>query len=306
MAASQKGLGRGLGALFRNDDEVQKKDSNTGMLAINSLVPNAGQPRKHFDETPLKELAESIKSQGILQPILVRPLGPDQPNKYEIVAGERRFRAAQLADLREVPVIIKELDDQEALAIALIENLQREDLNPMEEALGIHKLKSEFSVSQEDLAKRLGKSRSAVANSLRLLNLSPAAQEDLQNGKISAGHARAILSLDGEKQDLLRLKIIEEKLSVRETEALSYILKNQQTEENAKDNAESDSGQPAEKKAPRPLSAIVMDLQERLQKSVSLPVRVSGRETKGKISISYSSKDELNSLLARLGLEEGV
>lgn len=319
MAGLQKGLGRGLGALFQDEPpEAGRNREDARSLPVGALLPNPKQPRRDFDEAALAGLAESIGSQGVLQPILVRPIQGTRPPRYEIVAGERRWRAAQVAGLAEVPVLIRELDDRETLAVALVENLQREDLNPLEEALGIHQLKEEFRLSQEELAKTLGKSRSAVANSLRLLNLSPGAREALKSGAISAGHARAVLALGSptEQEDLLN-KILQEELSVREAEGWAATQKASRPEAepgsapemSATEASAGESGENAPADAPvrarggrLPQSAVLLDLQSRFTSSLGLPVRFSGRENRGRISISYSSKEELSALLHKLGL----
>lgn len=327
MAAAQKGLGRGLGALFQDDAQEVREKQGGLMLPIGSIAPNPNQPRKDFDEEALKGLSESIKSQGVLQPILVRPVQDTRPPRYEIVAGERRWRASQLAGLVEVPVLIRELSDQDTLAIALIENLQREDLNPLEEALGIKELKERFGLSQEELSKTLGKSRSAIANILRLLNLSQAAQNALQNGAISSGHARALLTLaeDITGQQALLNKITQDGLTVREAEGWAARRKagadgaaasgEAALQEAASGDAVAvadDAGEPegADKKPVAvpakakklPQSAVLLDLQSRLAECINMPVRLIGKEEKGKLSISYSSREELASLLQKIGL----
>lgn len=314
MALNQKGLGRGLGALFQDEGEATLADAaNTQTLPIGALVPNPKQPRREFDDAALESLADSIKSQGVLQPILVRGIGGSRPPRYEIVAGERRWRASRLAGLKEVPVIIRELSDQETLAIALVENLQREDLNPLEEALGIQQLKDDFGLSQEDLARTLGKSRSAIANSLRLIHLGLEAQKALKDGRISAGHARALLSLDAAaEQDALLKQILEERLSVREAEGAAALKKSgvaasaaSEAEHAAQiDVTPASASKPARPTAARlPQSAILLELQSKLAESIKLPVKLSGKEEKGRISISYSSKEELAALLRIIGVQ---
>lgn len=312
MAAMQKGLGRGLGALFQDEAPEAKDAESRVTLPIGSLVPNPKQPRREFDDEALAGLAESIKSQGVLQPVLVRAVEGSRPPRYEIVAGERRWRASKMAGLAEVPVVIRQLGDQETLAIALIENLQREDLNPLEEALGIRELKDEFGLSQEELSKTLGKSRSAIANTLRLLNLSDKAQAALRGGEISAGHARAILALGSEgEQSALLERIIGDSLTVREAEGWAATQKAGGDRAESPENDSSIAGQeaatePATAIAPQgkklPQSAILLDIQTRLAESVGLPVRLSGKESRGKLSISYASKDELRSILEKIGL----
>lgn len=300
MAAIQKGLGRGLGALFQDEVSEGKERGNAQTLPIGALVPNPKQPRRDFEQEALDGLADSIRSQGVLQPILVRPAPGSRPPRYEIVAGERRWRASQLAGLSEVPVLIRELSDKETLAVALIENLQREDLNPLEEALGMQELKEEFDMSQEELSKTLGKSRSAIANSLRLLHLQPNAQEALRSGAISAGHARSILALGSPSEQIAMLnRILKGGLSVRESEGLAAAEK-AAAPESAGVAAEARPEPPRPKKLPQ--SAILLDLQSRFSESVGLPVRFSGKESRGKISISYSSREELAALLQKIGV----
>ncbi len=217
MAGKKGGLGRGLDALFADNSIEEISPSGTVRLKINEIEPNRGQPRKDFDEQALSELADSIAQHGIIQPLLVRPV----PDGYQLVAGERRWRAARLAGLTEVPVVVRELSDSETMEIALIENLQREDLNPIEEAEAIRELIESFGMTQEDCAKRVGRSRPAITNALRLLNLPASLSELVRNGKLSSGHARALLPLESEEKMLETAKeIMAKDLSVRETEKL--------------------------------------------------------------------------------------
>ena len=229
MAAAKKGgLGKGIDSLIPNKVSATKTEAKNenvkndkvieGVLVnINKVEPNREQPRKNFDEDALLELSESIKQFGVLQPLLVQ----DRKGYYEIIAGERRWRAAKLAGLKEVPVIVRELTDQEIVEISLIENIQREDLNPVEEAMAYKRLIDEFHLKQDEIAERVGKSRTAVTNAMRLLKLSEKVQQMLIDEMITAGHARAILSIaDKEKQESIAMKVFDEKLSVRETEAL--------------------------------------------------------------------------------------
>ena len=216
--AKKRGLGRGLEALFNENGTEENFELNSDKLSLSKIDINPEQPRKTFDEIALNELAESIKEKGVLQPLLVRPV----KNRYQLVAGERRFRAAHIAKLKEVPVIIKDLSDKDSMEIALIENLQREDLNAVEEAQGIKLLMDKYSLTQEEVAGKLSKSRPAVANSIRLLNLSDKLLEQLKDGLLSAGHARALLSIeDKTKREELADFIIKNNLSVRETEKLA-------------------------------------------------------------------------------------
>lgn len=216
--AKKRGLGRGLEALFNENGAEENFELNSDKLALSKIDINPEQPRKTFDETALNELAESIKEKGVLQPLLVRPV----KNRYQLVAGERRFRAAHIAKLKEVPVIIKDLSDKDSMEIALIENLQREDLNAVEEAQGIKLLMDKYSLTQEEVAGKLSKSRPAVANSIRLLNLSDKILSQLKDGLLSAGHARALLSIEDQaKREEMADLIIKNNLSVRETEKLA-------------------------------------------------------------------------------------
>jgi len=216
--ASQKGLGKGLGALLGDFAEEPQEQSAYRMLPIYKVEPNPDQPRRDFDEEELQALSDSIAEHGIIQPLTVRELNSGY---YQIIAGERRWRAARLANLQEVPVVVVEADDKKAMELALIENLQRQDLNPVEEALGYQSLMQDYGLTQEDAAKRVGKSRPAVANALRLLSLAPDVLEKVRSGVLSAGHARAVLTLKTEKKQLeAAQKIIALGLSVRQAELL--------------------------------------------------------------------------------------
>lgn len=311
MALHPTGLGKGLDALIRQTQE-ERDTGGVKTLSLSDIVPNPRQPRREFNEKALEELAASIKSQGLLQPLLVRPLGPSSPDKYEIVAGERRWRASQMAGLKEVPVLIRALSAQDTLAAALIENLQREDLNPLEEALGLQALKEEFGLSQDDMAHKLGKSRSAIANSLRLLSLPESMRPLLADGKLSPGHARALLSIsDPKAQEYLKNIILENRLSVREAEGLAAGWKERGTFEVGglealhvgvaprKEEAEQD-GASAPPRQKRPQSARILDIQNKISSLLDIPVRVTGKESKGKITLSFNSKAELKALLERL------
>lgn len=324
MAATLTGLGKGLDALIRETSEARDL-SGVQVLPLKDIIPNPNQPRRKFSEKSLEELAASIRSQGILQPLLVRPCGPAKPGKYEIVAGERRWRASQLAGLTEIPVLVRSFSAQDTLAAALIENLQREDLNPLEEALGIQTLKDEFGLSQDDLAKKLGKSRSAIANCLRLLSLPEATRKDLAEGRLSAGHARALLGItDPQAQDRLKNLIMDRQLSVREAEGLaaawketgtvdfSALMRTPASDDKTSPEIDGKEGFPApgasrisrpesaEAKRPRPQSARLLEVQARISSVLNTSVRVTGKEDKGKISLSYNSKEELEALLSRL------
>ena len=323
MAANPTGLGKGLDALIRETSEA-RDPSGVQVLLLKDIIPNPNQPRRKFSEKTLDELAASIRSQGVLQPLLVRPCGPAKPGKYEIVAGERRWRASQLAGLTEVPVLVRSFSAQDTLVAALIENLQREDLNPIEEALGIQTLKEEFELSQDDLAKKLGKSRSAIANSLRLLSLPEAMQKDLAEGRLSAGHARSLLSItEQQAQERLKSLIIERHLSVREAEGLAATWKetgsfesyesvgtlSEQTPSNeameappAPTDVEAMQNKKSGQAKSKPQSAKLLDIQTRISNALNTSVRVTGKEDKGRISLAYNSKEELDALLQRLSV----
>lgn len=296
MALHPTGLGKGLDALIRETNEPYDP-SNVRSLPLDDIIPNARQPRRDFSEKSLEELAASIKSQGVLQPLLVRPLGAAQPGKYEIVAGERRWRASRMAGLHEVPVLVRSFSQQDTLAAALIENLQREDLNPIEEAEGIRVLKEEFGLSQDDLAVKIGKSRSAIANTLRLLSLSDEVRQLLVDGRLTAGHARALLSVaDEEAREQMLRKILDEKLSVREAEGLANAWKST----GMMGSNSGGSATPGKQKAPRPQSGRIAELQLSFEELYQVPVKITGRESKGKISFAFNSREELEALLSRL------
>ena len=295
--AGKAGLGRGLDALIRETPVGVPKQAGSVLVPLGDIVPNPNQPRKAFNEKALDELAASISAQGLLQPILVRPVGESMPGKYEIVAGERRWRACGKAGLKEIPVVVKSMNAQETLLAALVENLQREDLNPIEEALGIHILKEEFALSQEDLAQKLGKSRSAIANCLRLLSLPEIIQEDLAMGRLSAGHARALLGItDVNVQLQLREAILANGHSVRETEGLAA----QKKAEEATSAEQEGETKPAKVRGKRSQSEKIVQIQEELGAALNMPIKVTGSDQRGKVSISYSSYEELETLLQRL------
>ena len=306
MTLNANRLGRGLGTdiLFvsKNADPASAARS----LPLSSIEPNPKQPRQDFDQETLNDLAESIRQQGVLQPITVRGIKESLPPRYEIVAGERRWKAAQLAGLSEIPAIIRELTDQEALLIALTENLQRENLNPLEEALAFARLKEEFHLNQESIASMLGKKRSTVANSLRLLQLGDASQKALAQNRISAGHARALLALtDSEAQDALLERILSEQLTVRDSEGLAALNKTPTPLAASDSTPPEPAGAALAKNLKSPQSAIMLSLQSLVSKHLQLPVKISGQESRGKISISYSSREELAVLLKAIGLPKG-
>jgi ParB family chromosome partitioning protein len=317
MATLQTGLGKGLDGLIRN---TQSAADIPGMVLLpaDDISPNPRQPRRAFPTASLEELAASIRSQGLLQPLLVRPSGTAHPGKYEIVAGERRWRACKLAGLTEIPAVIHSLSEQDTLVAALIENLQREDLNPMEEAFGFQSLKLEFSLSQEEIAQKLGKSRSAVANSLRLLTLPENIRALLAAGTLSAGHAKALLGIDDAgAREKLKTLILERHLSVREAEGLAvrwkesgrFTLDGADRTEDAPaspgapddpaNDAPSDASGP-KKRGAVAQSAVLMNIQTRIASLFSVPVKVTGKEEKGRISFVYNNKEELEALVLRL------
>jgi len=288
MAKPIKGLGRGLDALL-SGNSTSKQNDVLRDLKVEQLKPGKYQPRSRMDEASLNELAASIRVQGVMQPILARELAE---GGYEIIAGERRWRAAQLAELKIVPVIVRKVPDNAALAMALIENIQREDLNPLEEAIGIQRLIDEFQMTHQAAADAVGRSRSAASNLLRLLKLPQAVQDMLMEGSLDMGHARALLSLEGAQQVLLANKIILEGLSVREAEKLV-----QQQGEAAP--AKTASGKKAGK-----ANRDTQQLQEELSAQLGARVEIkSNSKGGGKLLIEYSSNDHLDELLS--GLRKG-
>lgn len=302
MSNPSKGLGRGLEALFKSSGEKSGPES-IKLVPIAQVRPNARQPRRQFDDASLADLANSIKSQGVLQPILVRPIHGSNPESFEIVAGERRWRASNLAGLAEMPVIVKMLSDMETLAIGLIENLQRENLNPIEEALALRELKTEFGMSQEDLADKVGKSRPYIANSLRLLQLPENVQDLLFESELSAGHARALLVVnDPETQLEICRRILEGRLSVREVEKLVTYWKETGTLP-AADAPIPQSASSTQKKSTPDVDKEVVDLESCLGKYLDVKVKVVGSMNKGKLNIAFSSPAELERLLNLIGLK---
>lgn len=289
MPIKKKGLGKGLDSLIPDNksiksvtpDKSAEAEEKAGVqtMKINEVEPNRDQPRKNFDEDALLELSDSIKQFGVLQPLLVRK----RKDYYEIIAGERRWRAAKLAGVKEVPVIVKEYTDQEILEIGLIENIQRENLNPIEEAIAFKRLLEEFNLKQDEVAERVSKSRTAVTNSMRLLKLSDKVQQMIIDDMISTGHARALLAIDDpELQYTLANKIFDEKLSVRETEKLVKEIKNPK--------------KPKEKKVMEN-AFIYQDLEEKMKGVFGTKVSIASKgKGKGKIEIEYYSDDELEHL----------
>ena len=295
--ALKRGLGKGLDSLIPTNvmmesevkhatvstaSSAEEEKDGTLMVKLSKVEPNREQPRKNFDEDSLQELAESLKQFGMLQPILVQNRG----DYYEIIAGERRWRAAKIAGLKEVPVIVRELTDQEIVEISLIENIQREDLNPIEEAQAYKRLLTEFHLKQDEVAERVSKSRTAVTNSMRLLKLCDEVQKMVVDDMISTGHARALISIeDPEEQYLIAQKIFDEKLSVREVEKLVKDLHKP----------------PKPPKEEKTLQAIYQEISERLKQSLSTKVSVSAKQNgAGKIEIEFYNHEDLERLLERI------
>ena len=301
MAVKRSGLGKGLDSLIPDNKsskmvkktvEAPKTPENVSgqiMMKINEVEPNREQPRKNFEEDALLELADSIKQFGVLQPLIVQK----KKDYYEIIAGERRWRAAKLAGVKEIPVIIKEYTDQEIVEISLIENIQRENLNPIEEAMAFKKLLTEFHLKQDEVAERVSKSRTAVTNSMRLLKLSDKVQQMIVDDMISTGHARALLAIDDpEQQYILANKIFDEKLSVRETEMLVKDIKNPKKEKPKKEIQN---------------SFVYENLEERMKSVIGTKVHVNHKPNgKGKIEIEYYSDSELERIFELLmSIREG-
>ena len=285
-ALKDRGLGKGLGALL-GDDALQSQEGGSLSLPISEVQPGLKQPRKRFDDESLADLADSIRTHGIIQPLTVRRLSSGY---YQIIAGERRWRAAKLAGLHEVPAVIIEADDRTVMELGLIENLQREDLNPIEEANGYKVLMDGYGLTQDEVAQRVGKSRSAVANALRLLALPDAVHLLLEEGRLSAGHARAILSApDKELQKRLAQKVVQDGLSVRQTEALAKRLAK------AQDLLDEEPA-PAVPDFSIYLRAAEQDLSSRFGRKVHI---INGKK-KGKVELEYYNTDDLNALLELL------
>jgi len=272
-----KGLGRGLDALLASDVVDASKDQQR-TLPIDALKPGKYQPRTRMDEGSLKELAASIQAQGIMQPILVRPIA----GGYEIIAGERRWRASRMAGLKEVPTLVREIPDEAAAAMSLIENIQRENLNPLEEAMGLQRLVDEFDMTHQQAADAVGRSRPAASNLLRLLQLAPPVQELLMDAKLDMGHARALLSLEGAEQIQLGNRVAQKQLSVRETERLVQQLLNPPKK--------------IEKSKDRDLLRLEEELSDLLGARVTVAANKKGA---GKVAIEFASLDQLDDLLAR-------
>ena len=279
--AKMRGLGRGLDALLNAAEDSEPLPSATTDLPRDALIPGRYQPRTRMDETALAELAESIRAQGLIQPILVRPA---EAGRYEIIAGERRWRAAAMAGLERVPVIVKDVSDRAALAMALIENIQREDLNPLEQASGLKRLVDEFKLTHDEAAKAIGSSRSQASNLLRLLSLSPVIQALLADRRLDMGHARALLALDGARQVELANRVAALGLSVRQTEQLVR-------------DALSAPREKRSRKSNRDIERLERELSDQLGTSVAIH---PGRGGAGQLLIRYANLDHLDHLLTKL------
>ena len=277
--------GSSLGSATNSGGQANASDATADknpphVLPVEKMQPGVYQPRTNMDPDSLQELAESIKSQGIIQPILVRPLTDD---KYEIIAGERRWRAAQIAQLHEVPVLVRNIPDEATLAVALIENIQRENLNPIEEAMGLKRLVDEFELTHEEMAKSVGRSRAAVTNLLRLLSLSFGAKALLEQGKIEMGHARAILGLEADYQDMVADEVYAKRLSVRQTEVLVRSYAN-----------------PKKKAVKQNKSSDIRSLEENLAEKLGTKVSLEDKNGKGRLVIEYKNLDILDGILAHI------
>ncbi|MEC4720662.1 ParB/RepB/Spo0J family partition protein [Noviherbaspirillum sp. CPCC 100848] len=290
-----KGLGRGLEALLGGSSDIAEAVPNVpgapSILNVAQMQAGKYQPRTRMDEGALNELAASIKAQGLMQPILVRPVSSGS-DRYEIIAGERRYRAAQIAGLSEVPVLVKDVDDQAAAAMALIENIQREDLNPLEEAQGIHRLISDFDFTHEQAANAVGRSRSAVSNLLRLMNLAKPVQTMLMAGDIDMGHARALLAVDSATQITLANQIVAKRMSVREAEKLVVRASTEQAAANKQ--------KPGREKS-RDIARLEEELSDTLATQVSIKL---GAKNKGQLIIDFANLDALDDLIAKIRIEK--
>jgi ParB family chromosome partitioning protein len=287
MVTKKRGLGRGLDALLPKKAELAPPKTGLEEIPIEFIQPGKYQPRVYFAEESIAELSDSIKAQGIIQPIVLRPIADE---RYEIIAGERRWRAAQLAGLVKVPAVIRTVDDDSALAMSLIENIQREDLNPLEEATALQRLIDDFQFTHQEVADAVGKSRSAVTNTLRLTQLSPPVAEMLVAGDLEMGHARALLTLEAKDQVLVAKQVVARGLNVRQTEELIRA---------ARKFAADGPLKPAQ-------DADTRRLERNLGQTLGQPVQIRhSRKGAGKLVISYSSLDELDGILSKMGYKEG-
>jgi ParB family transcriptional regulator, chromosome partitioning protein len=280
VSAKKRGLGRGLDALLSSNSAPGETAADEQReLAVDVLQPGKHQPRRHFDDEALAALADSIRAQGVVQPIVVRSAGCD---RYEIVAGERRWRAAKLAGLKNVPVVVRTLDERGAMAVALVENIQRADLNPLEEAEALHKLIEECGLTHEKTAEAVGRSRAHVSNLLRLMDLEPEVQALVRDGRLSLGHAKVLLGVQGERQRALAGQVVERQLSVRQTEALVKA---------------ADAVQP-----PRPGKPRMPAVEKQISAKLGLPVRLHQSDSgHGKLTVSFRNREEFERLIGRLG-----
>lgn len=283
-----KGLGRGLDALLDKDGEGGPVSERQATLRIDQLQRGRYQPRTKMDDSSLEELAASIRTQGLMQPILVRPIGS---NRYEIIAGERRWRAAKIAGLVEVPALVRDVPDSSALAMALVENIQRENLNPLEEAGGVQRLIGEFKLTHQEAAEAIGRSRTATTNLLRLLNLQKAVQALVFDGKLEMGHARALLALDGRQQESAAKRVADQGLSVRQTEHLVNSVLHPAVKTRRKPGTDRD----------------IARLEEELSEEIGTQVEIKpGKKGAGKLIVSYSSHDHLDDLLSKFRRKRSV
>jgi len=290
---SRTGLGKGLSALIPMEAEMIGREDKVAEVEIGAIHPNPFQPRRHFDEDKLSELAESIREHGVLQPVIVRAV---KPVGYELVVGERRLRACQLLKLEKIPAVIKEFTNQEMMEIALIENIQRQDLNPIEEAAAYKRLLEEFGLTQEQLAQRLSKSRSLIANMVRLLNLPEQILDKVANGHLTVGHVRPLLTVENEEIQLrLAREMIEKTLTVREAEALARAALE------SKPQGETKKERPREER----LSPLLQDIESRLRDLFGTKVKIKSSGEKGKIEIDYYSSDDLERITA-IFIKEGL
>jgi ParB family chromosome partitioning protein len=281
MPVKLRGLGRGLDALLDKDGEGGPVAERQAALRIDQLQRGRYQPRTKMDESALQELAASIRKQGLMQPILVRPIGS---NRYEIIAGERRWRAAKIAGLAEVPALVREVPDSSALAMALVENIQRENLNPLEEAGGVQRLIGEFKLTHQEAAEAIGRSRTATSNLLRLLNLQKAVQALVFDGKLEMGHARALLALDGRQQESAAKRVADQALSVRQTEQLVNAILHPTVKVKRRPGTDRD----------------IVRLEGELSEEIGTKIEIKpGKKGAGKLVISYSSHDHLDDLLSK-------
>ncbi|AVX21895.1 chromosome partitioning protein, ParB family [Carboxydocella sporoproducens DSM 16521] len=289
MNVAKKGLGKGLNALIPGRKEEETRENGVNEIPVALITTNPWQPRQEFNQARLEELAKSIEKSGLIQPIIVRKTG----DGYQLIAGERRLRAYRYLGKETIPAIIRAIDDGQVLELALLENIQREELNCLEEAEAIRRLQEEFNYTQEMLSQRLGRSRSAIANTLRLLQLSEPVRKALRDEQITAGHGRALLALNSEQDQNLALKLVIEKgLSVRQTEELVKNWPRQQKSEQTREKKE------------KKVAAVLVDIEEVLKRKLGTGVKVKGKENKGKIEIAYYSEEELQRIIELIAGEE--